>query len=177
LKEYLDKYGSRSNKAVYFDMDAWRKLLTWGLGGDQLRIMDRKVEATLLAAERFDAIACHLGAPNRAQAMETAWKHLLTSQSHDVASVILSLAGRPDGALDRIEDYHNLTWGSIGYEHLDQSANQGSAVLDASIRHIAGQVNSEEGKQGQVAVTVFNPCAWERTDIAITGRIYPIPRT
>ena len=85
LKEYLEKYGKGPNKAVYFDMDAWRKLLTWGLGGDQLRIMDRKVEAILLAAERFDAIACHLGAPTRSQAMETAWKHLLTSQSHDVA--------------------------------------------------------------------------------------------
>ena len=176
LKEYLDKYGSKSNKAVYFDMDAWRKLLTWGLGGDQLRVMDRKVEATLLAAERFDAIACHLGATNRSQALETAWKHLLTSQSHDVALCEYSRwQGDRMAPLDRIEDYHNLTWGSIGYEHLDQSVNQGSAVLDASIRHIAGQVNSEEGKQGQVAVTVFNPCAWERTDIATTGRIYPIP--
>ena len=26
-------------------MDDWNKLLTWGLGGDQLRVMDRKVEA------------------------------------------------------------------------------------------------------------------------------------
>ena len=134
------------------------------------------MEATLLAAERFDAIACHLGATNRSQALETAWKHLLTSQSHDVALCEYSRwQGDRMAPLDRIEDYHNLTWGSIGYEHLDQSDNQGSDVLDASIRHIAGQVNSEEGKQGQLAVTVFNPCAWERTDIATTGRIYPIP--
>ncbi len=176
LKEYLDKYGAGPNKAVYFDMDAWRKLLTWGLGGDQLRVMDRKVEATLLAAERFDAIACHLGAPNQAKAMETAWKHLLTSQSHDVALCEYSKwQGDRMAPLNRIEDYHNLTWGSIGYEHLDQSSNQGSEVLDASIRHIAQLVNSEKGKQGQLAVTVFNPCAWERTDIATTGRIYPIP--
>ena len=48
-------------------------------------------------------------------------------------------------------------------------------MLDASIRHISRHIHSEEGKQGQLAVTVFNPCAWERTDIATTGRIYPIP--
>ena len=176
LKEYLDKYGPSSTKAVYFDMDAWRKLLTWGLGGDQLRIMDRKVEATLLAAERFDAIAFSLGAPNQSRAMETAWKHLLTSQSHDVALCEYSRwQGDRMAPLDRIEDYHNLTWGSNGYDHLDQSNKQGGDVLDASIRHIARRINSEQGKQSQLAVTVFNPCAWERTGIATTGRIYPIP--
>jgi alpha-mannosidase len=176
LKEYLDKYGESDGKAVYFNMDAWSKLLTWGLGGDQLRIMDRKVEATLLAAERFDAIAFSLGAPNQSAALEGAWKHLLTSQSHDVALCEYSRwQGDRVAPLDRIEDYHNLTWGSIGYEHLDQSNKQGGDALDASIRHISRHIHSEEGKQGQLAVTVFNPCAWERTDIATTGRIYPIP--
>ncbi len=103
-------------------MDAWRKLLTWGLGGDQLRVMDRKVEATLLAAERFDAIASHLGAPSQSQAMETAWKHLLASQSHDVALCeYSSWQGNRMAPLDRIEDYHNFTWGAIGYQHLDES--------------------------------------------------------
>ena len=176
LKEYLDKYGPASNQPVYFDMDAWHKLLTWGLGGDQLRIMDRKVEATLLAAERFGAIAFTLGAPNQSQAMEAAWKHLLTSQSHDVGLCEYSRwQGDRMAPLDRIEDYHNVTWGSIGYGHLDQSNKQGGDVLDASVRHIARRINSEEGKQSQLAVTVFNPCAWERTDIATTGRIHPIP--
>jgi hypothetical protein len=178
LKEYLDKYGKSAGKAVYFNMDAWNKLLTWGLGGDQLRIMDRKVEATLLAAERFDAIAFSLGAPNQSAALEGAWKHLLTSQSHDVGLCEYSRwQGDRVAPLDRIEDYHNLTWGCIGYEHLDQSNKQGGDVLDASIRHISRHINSEEGKQGTLAVTVFNPCAWERTDMATTGRIYPIPES
>jgi len=176
LKEYLDKYGPAPNKAVYFDMDAWSKLLTWGLGGDQLRVMDRKVEATLLAAERFDAIASHLGAPNQSQAMEAAWKHLLASQSHDVALCEYSRwQGNRMAPLDRIEDYHNLTWGAIGYGHLDESEKQGQAVLDVSVRHIADQIRSADGKGDQRTVTVFNPCTWERTDIATTGRIYPIP--
>ena len=176
LKEYLDKYGARADRTVYFNMDDWRKLLTWGLGGDQLRVMDRKVEATLLAAERFDAIASRLGAQNHAQAMDAAWKHLLTSQSHDVALCEYSRwQGDRMAPLNRIEDYHNLTWGAIGYEHLDQAASQGTEVLDASVRHIARQVNSDSVNPGQLTVTVFNPCAWERTDVATTGRIHPIP--
>jgi alpha-mannosidase len=134
------------------------------------------VEATLLAAERFDAIASHLGAQRQTQAMDAAWKHLLTSQSHDVSLCEYSRwQGDRMAPLDRIEDYHNLTWGAIGYQHLDQAASQGTEVLNASVRHIARQVNSEAGKAGRLTVTVFNPCAWERTDVATTGRIHPIP--
>jgi alpha-mannosidase len=176
LKDYLDKYGRGSSKAVYFNMDSWRKLLTWGLGGDQLRIMDRKVEATLLAAERFNAVAFSMGGPNRSEILEGAWKDLLTSQSHDVALCEYSRwQGDRMAPLDRVEDFHNLTWGSIGYEHLDRSNKQGGDVLDGAMRHIAGRIHSEADKKRQLAVTVFNPCAWERTDIAATGRIYPIP--
>ncbi len=64
-KEYLDKYGAHPKETVYLPMDAWRKSLTWGVGGDQLRILERKVEAVLLAAERFDSVATALGGPPR----------------------------------------------------------------------------------------------------------------
>jgi alpha-mannosidase len=47
-------------------------------------------------------------------------------------------------------------------------------VLDASLGQVVSHIGSEAGKHGQLAVTVFNPCAWERTDIATTGRIYPM---
>src|SRR5512136_977556 len=61
IQEYLDKYGKRPDDTVYFPMDAWNKSLTWGLGGDQIRIFDRKVDALLLAAELFDAVAAGKG--------------------------------------------------------------------------------------------------------------------
>ena len=51
----------RPRRPIYLPMDAWNKSLTWGLGGDQVRIMDRKVEGLLLAAEMFDAVASALG--------------------------------------------------------------------------------------------------------------------
>jgi alpha-mannosidase len=175
LKDYLDEYGSGATESIYLNMDAWTKLLTWGLGGDQLRVMDRKVEGTLLAAERFDAIAATLGAKNKARLLEEAWKHLLTSQSHDAGLCEYSRwQGDRMAPLDRLEDYHNFTWGAIGYNHLEAAEKQGKEALEASLAQVVSRIGSEAGKRGQLAVTVFNPCAWERTDLATTGRIYPV---
>lgn len=176
LKEYLDKYGEQATEGIYLNMDAWNKLLTWGLGGDQLRAMDREVEALLLAAERFDAIASSLGSGTNERRLETAWKDLLTSQSHDVALCEYSRwQGDRMAPLDRIEDKHNFTWGAIGYSYLDAAKTQGQGALEASTAYIAKQIAPAPGSQGQLPVTVFNPCAWTRTAIASTGRIYPIP--
>jgi len=175
LKDYLDEYGSGAKDSVYFNMDAWTKLLTWGLGGDQLRVMDRKVEAKLLAAERFDAVAAGLGGKNQARPLERAWKNLLTSQSHDVGLCEFSRwQGDRMAPLDRIEDYHNFTWGAIGYNHLDAAERQAQEVLDAALGLVVSKVGSEAGKHGQLVATVFNPCGWERSDLATTGRIYPL---
>ena len=174
-KEYLDKYGANPKESIYLPMDAWNKSLTWGLGGDQLRILDRKVEALLLAAERFDAIASTLGAPTQAGLLEKAWRDLLASQSHDVGLCEYSRwEGDRMAPLDRIEDYHNFTWGTIGYNHLDAAQKQGQAALDVSLGHLVKRINSEAGKHGPRAVTVFNPSAFQRSDLVLTGRIYPI---
>ncbi len=47
-------------------------------------------------------------------------------------------------------------------------------MLNTSLNTIAGRIGSEPARQGELAVTVFNPNAWERTGMATTGRIYPI---
>jgi len=176
LKDYLDRHGSgAAQEPVYFRMDDWNKLLTWGLGGDQLRIMDRKVEGTLLAAERFDAIAAGLGAEGHAHSLEEAWKHLLASQSHDVGLCEYSRwQGDRMAPLDRLEDHHNFTWGAIGYNHLDAAEEQGQKVLTTSLNAIADRISPGPSREGDLAVTVFNPSAWQRTCATTTGRIYPI---
>jgi alpha-mannosidase len=176
LKDYLDRHGNNAaQEPVYFNMDAWNKLLTWGLGGDQLRTMDRKVEATLQAAERFDAVASSLGAKDHVRPLDTAWKHLLTSQSHDVGLCEYSRwQGDRMAPLDRLEDFHNFTWGAIGYQHLDAAEAQGQEVLATSLEFVASRINSEPAQQGPLAVTVFNPTSWERTDLVTTGRLYPL---
>jgi alpha-mannosidase len=176
IKEYLDKYGSRLDDTVYFPMDAWNKSLTWGLGGDQIRILDRKVDGLLLAAELFDAVAAGKGRPSQAAELDKAWRDLLASQSHDVGLCEYSRwQGDRMAPFDRIEDKHNFTWGAIGYDHLDAAQKQGQAVLDAALKYLGGRINTVANRRGELAAVVFNPHAWPRTDFAATGRLFPVP--
>jgi alpha-mannosidase len=176
LQEYLDKYGAQAKESRYLPMDAWNKSLTWGLGGDQVRILDRKVDALLLAAELFDGIAAAHGASSQADTLEKAWRDLLASQSHDVGLCEYSRwQGDRMAPFDRIEDLHNFTWGAIGYNHLDAAQRQGQTVLDAALRSLSGRINSGAKKNGELAAVAFNPHGWPRTDLAMTGRIYPVP--
>ncbi len=177
LQEYLDKYGSQMKDTVYVPMDGWNKSLTWGLGGDQIRILDRKVDGLLLAAEVFDAIASALGTSSQAEKLEKAWRDLLASQSHDVGLCEYSRwQGDRMAPFDRVEDKHNFTWGAIGYNHLDAAQKQGETVLDAALGYLAGRADTRTSRPGDKAAVVFNPHAWPRTGLAATGRIYPVPR-
>jgi hypothetical protein len=176
LKEYLDKYGTQAKDSRYLPMDAWNKSLTWGLGGDQVRILDRKVDALLLAAELFDAIAAAHGGASQADTMEKAWRDLLASQSHDVGLCEYSRwQGDRMAPFDRVEDLHNFTWGAIGYNHLDKAQRQGQTVLDAALGYLSKRVDSGANKHGGLTAVVFNPHAWPRTGLAMTGRKYPVP--
>ena len=176
LKEYLDKYGSQGKETVYFPMDAWNKSLTWGLGGDQVRILDRKVDGLLLAAELFDAIAAAHGHVSQAAALDKAWRDLLDSQSHDVGLCEYSRwQGDRMAPFDRIEDFHNFTWGAIGYNHLDAAQKQGEAVHNAALAYLSSRVNTLNNRHGELAAFVFNPHAWPRTDLVETRRIHPVP--
>ncbi|MGD0782188.1 MAG: hypothetical protein ABSA30_04920 [Candidatus Aminicenantales bacterium] len=177
LKEYLDKYGAQGKTSVYLPMDAWNKSLTWGLGGDQIRILDRKVDALLLAAELFDAIAAAHGNASQAGMLERAWRDLLSSQSHDVGLCEYSRwQGDRMAPFDRIEDKHNFTWGALGYNHLDAAQKQGQSVLDGALNYLAGRADTATDRPGiSLAAVVFNPHAWARTDLVSTGRIYPLP--
>ncbi len=177
IKEYLEKYGAQIKDTVYFPMDAWNKSLTWGLGGDQVRILDRKVDALLLAAELFDAAASAHGYASQAVALDAAWRDLLASQSHDVGLCEYSRwQGDRMAPFDRIEDKHNFTWGAIGYDHLDAARKQGEAVLGSALEFLGGRINTRERVHGDRAALVFNPHAWLRTEFVETGRIYPLPQ-
>jgi alpha-mannosidase len=174
LKEYLDKYGFQGKETNFLPLDSWDKSLTWGLGGDQVRILDRKVDGLLLAAELFDACAACQGRPSQAEALDKAWRDLLASQSHDVGLCEYSRwQGDRMAPLDRIEDYHNFTWGTIGYNHLDAAQKQAQPILDGALRFLAAKRG--QGTFPPALVGVFNPHGWCRTDLATTGRIFPVP--
>ena len=176
LREYLDKYGSQAKQTILLPMDAWNKSCTWGLGGDQVRVMQRKVEGLLLAAEVFDAAASALGAKSQAELLENAWKGLMTSQSHDVGLCEYARwQGENFAAAERLEDNHNSTWGSIGYSYLDAAEKQGQQALGATLTGLSRRIGSATEPHGPLAVTVLNPHAWPRTDVVSTGRLYPLP--
>ncbi len=176
LREYLDKYGSEAKETILLPMDAWNKSCTWGLGGDQVRVMQRRVEGLLLAAEVFDAAASALGARSQAELLEKAWKDLMTSQSHDVGLCEYSRwQGEHFASAERLEDNHNLTWGSMGYEHLDAAEKQGQQAMEATLADLSRRVGSAAESRGPRAVTVLNPHSWPRTDVVATGRVYPLP--
>ena len=176
IQEYLDKYGKRPDDTVYFPMDAWNKSLTWGLGGDQIRILDRKVDALLLAAELFDAVSAGKGGRSQAAELELAWRDLLASQSHDVGLCEYSRwQGDRMAPFDRVEDKHNFTWGAIGYDHLDAAQKRGQAVLGGALKYLGDRVDAPAKTGDGLAAVVFNPHAWTRTDLASTGRLHPVP--
>ena len=138
LRQYLDKYGSEAKETILLPMDAWNKSCTWGLGGDQVRIMQRKVEGLLLAAEVFDAAASALGARSQAELLEKAWKGLMTSQSHDVGLCEYSRWQSDRFApAERLEDKHNFTWGSMGFSYLDAAEKQGQQAMDATLTDLS----------------------------------------
>jgi len=176
LREYLDKYGRQAKETIYLPLDAWNKSLTWGLGGDQVRVLDRKVEGLLLAAEVFDAAASALGAASQAGLLDKAWRDLLASQSHDVGLCEYSRwQGDRMAPAERLEDFHDFTWGTIGYNHLDAAQRQGQKALDASLAELGRRIGSGAKAHGRLAATVFNPSFWPRSDLVATGRVYPMP--
>ena len=176
LREYLDKYGAQAKETILLPMDAWNKSCTWGVGGDQIRILQRKLEGLLLATEVFDAAASALGAKSQANLLEKAWKDLMTSQSHDVGLCEYSRwQGDRFAPAERLEDKHNFTWGAIGYNYLDAAEKHGQQALDVTLADLGRRIGSATEARGPLAVTVLNPHSWPRTDVVATGRVYPLP--
>ena len=172
LRGYLKKYGSQAKETMYLNMDAWNKLLPWGIGGDQVRVNARKIEAILHAAERFDALASALGSKSKTATLYTAWRNLLTAQSHDQNLCEYSRwQGDRMAPLGLIEDHRDQTWGSIGYHHLDEARSAAENTLRASLSDIANRVTVSRGAAGP-SIGVFNSCSWERTSLARTGKVY-----
>lgn len=146
LGGYLKKYGSQAKETIYLNMDAWKKLLPWGIGGDQVRVNARKIEATLHTAERFDAVASSLGAKSKTDMLYTAWRNLLTAQSHDQNLCEYSRwQGDRMAPLNLIEDHHDQTWGSIGYHHLDEALSAGKASIETSLLEISRRAVQPKG--------------------------------
>ncbi len=151
-KEYLDKYGSNPKEAIYLPMDAWNKSLTWGLGGDQLRILDRKVESLLLAAERFDAVASTLSAPSQAAPSGKGLERsACLAEPRRGALRVFPLARRSDGAVGPDRGLSQL---HLGYDRVQPSRRRrktrpsGARRLSRPYRHTDQLRAGKAGLQG-----------------------------
>ena len=107
----------------------------------------RESEEEMLDAEKWSALAWLGGTPYPASQLNEAWKKVLFSQFHDLA------AGSGIGVIykDAQKDYDMVRFTA------DAATNQASAA-------IASYIDTQGGSKG-VGVLVFNPLAWERTDL------------
>jgi alpha-mannosidase len=172
LKEYMQKYYNPTAKSIKLNGDDFNKVLAWGLGGDQVRVNDRKVEALLISSEKLNAISYMLGNLSEQGKLDESWKDLLISQSHDVS---LCEYTNMQFTIPRRKIKHkkyNAPWGTIGYTHLNNSKYSAEKILNSKFEEIAEQVDSLNDAKGDMAITVFNSSSWDRSDLVNIGRIY-----
>lgn len=108
---------------------------------------NRYSENLLLTTEKFSAIASWMGVRPYPQALLfDAWKKTMLNQFHDT----ISGTDVPPSIDDALRRYAEV---------------QGTAAaeLESALRAIAARINT---KGPGIPLTVFNPLAWERTDIA-----------
>ena len=110
-----------------------------------LKIANRLGENVLIDAEKFATIAALLGAAYPEKALDKAWRQILCGQHHD------SITGTHNeiSFVDLMNSYR-------------EALELASDVVERSLEYIQHAIDAGEG--GQPCI-VFNPLAWERTDV------------
>jgi len=112
----------------------------------RMKEQNRRSEVLLTNAEKFETLSTLSGAVYDGGALEEAWRNVLFNQFHD----LLPGSGIREIYLDAAERY--------------RAANDiGGHELNRSLQALAGAVDTS--KAVGTPVVVFNPLAWERTDM------------
>ena len=107
-------------------------------------------------AEPYSVLAHLLGREYPKSYLELAWKYLLQSHPHD------SISGT---GLDQIEkDVHH---------RLDQSRSISNGVINRSLQAIQIGIDNSDLTENEVALTVYNPNPYERSEIVTT--VFDLP--
>lgn len=169
IGEYLESWCVEV-PTVKLVADDWRRLLAWGIGGDQLRRAERQTEAALLDAETLDAIAHVRGAHSEAVALAAAWRELMAAQSHDAAlcEYTVSVFGPPP--LHPREEFYNASWGSIAFEKLRGARREAVQIRESAMRALVGP-----GRDGGRDLTVFNAMGHSRLEVVCTPLLVDLP--
>ncbi|HVO75273.1 MAG TPA: glycoside hydrolase family 38 C-terminal domain-containing protein [Ignavibacteriaceae bacterium] len=114
----------------------------------KMKKFNRLSEVLLTDAEKFSSIAKLLGGRYLSADLDTAWKYTMFNQFHD----ILPGSGIGEVYSDAAEDYKDVI-------------ESGNYVLQNSLGDLAARINTSAAKIGKEALVIFNPLAWERTDL------------
>jgi len=109
---------------------------------------NRQSEVLLTNAEKFSLFSTRVGGRYPSSELADAWSHVMFNQFHD----ILPGSSIREVYVDAMERYA-------------EAATIGNYVLSNSLRQIARSINTSSMRKG-TPVVVFNPLAWERSDIA-----------
>jgi alpha-mannosidase len=117
----------------------------------------RESEEEMLNAEKWSSLAWLSGTPYPAYQLNEAWKKVLFNQFHDLA------AGSGIGVIykDAQKDYDMVRFTA------DAATRQASTS-------IASYIDTQSGSKG-TGVLVFNPLAWQRSDVAEFSVQLPAP--
>jgi hypothetical protein len=170
LAEYLDGWQGPTPEVTLM-LDDWRRLLAWGIGGDQLRRAERQTEPVLLAAETLDVLATFHGAPSHRSRIATAWRNLLAAQSHDAALCEYTVGVPATPPLSPIEDRYNASWGSIAFAKLRCAQAEARSVCSDAMTELTDP--SPTGDERSLAV--FNTTGFGVTEVVRTPRLDELP--
>jgi alpha-mannosidase len=117
----------------------------------------REAEVQMLNAEKVASIAWLGGSAYPASRLNDAWKLVLANQFHDTAAGSAVAAVYRDAERD--------------YESVREATGE---IASADLSEIAAHVKTE-GSAGSVPLLVFNPLAWQRTDVVEVDVQMPRP--
>ncbi len=109
----------------------------------------REAEVAMLDAEKYSSLAWLNGAQYPADKLTEAWKKVLFNQFHDLA------AGSGIGVIyqDAQRDYDVVQWTAAD-------------ATESALGTLTSMINTKVSAPGAVPVVVYNPLAWQRTDLA-----------
>jgi hypothetical protein len=163
IGEYLRAYDAAAAPRVRLREDDWHRVLSWGIGGDQIRRLYRRTEGRLLAVEGLDALlASQPGSATEPLDLEVHWRDLLTGQSHDVAHCEYSVIQGAPPPLDRPESVWNRAWGQIGFDHLRAAER---ATLETTARLFESLDDRQCTDAASRSLIIFNPTARARDEV------------
>ncbi|MEW6202732.1 MAG: glycoside hydrolase family 38 C-terminal domain-containing protein [bacterium] len=115
---------------------------------------NRRAESALPLAETASALATTLGRPYKHKDFEKAWRNVAFNQFHDIF----------DGS--SIHDAYEFT-----HKLYDESFRIAHDETDGALGFIGRRIKADTTKG--IAVMVFNPLAWERSDLIEVEAIFP----